>query len=48
MKIKIILSIPVPPITEFQTEDELIEALRELLSVGTYLTVEVFVHVVPE
>jgi hypothetical protein len=48
MRIKIVLSIPVPSILLFQTADEFTDALHQLLSGGMYLTVEVFVQVVPE
>lgn len=48
MRIKIVVSIPVPSILLFQTADEFIDALHQLLRGGMYLTVEVFVQVVPE
>jgi hypothetical protein len=48
MKIKIVLSIPVPSILLTRDADEFADALHQLLTGGMYLTVEVFVQVVPE
>jgi hypothetical protein len=48
MKIKIVFSIPVPSILSFRDADEFADALHQLLIGGMYLTVDVFVQVVPE
>lgn len=48
MKLKIILSIPVPTILLTQNADEFADALHQLLTGGMYLTVEVYVQVVPD
>ena len=48
MRLKIVLSIPVPSILSFSNADEFADALHQLLTGGMYLTVEVFVQVMPE
>lgn len=48
MKIKIVLSIPVPSILLTRDADEFADALHELLTGGMYLTVEVYMVVEPE
>ncbi len=48
MRIKIVLSIPVPTILLTRNADEFADALHQLLRGGIYLTVEVFIEVVPE
>lgn len=46
--VRIVVSIPVPSILLFPTADEFIDALHQMLTGGMYLTVEVFIQVVPE